>query len=86
MTKIHAHKWIDAAGPLSIQIIPSRCACGQTRLELVHPGTGRRTGIALPLDVVQVAAAGRQALDGAKQIYEMGANVLDALRRMGVVR
>jgi hypothetical protein len=82
----HAHRFVDAGEPMSIKIIPARCACGKTRLELVHPMTGRRAGIALPLDVVRTAAVGKEVIAGAQQIFQVGSNVLDALRRLGLLR
>lgn len=82
----HTHEYVDAGEPMSIKIVPARCACGKTRLELVHPLTGRRAGIALPLDVVRTAAVGKEVIAGAQQMFTVGANVLDALRRLGLVR
>lgn len=82
----HKHDFKDAGPPMTITIIPSRCACTQTRLELVHPITGRRTGIALPLDLVKIAATGKEVFAGAQQLFAVGANVLESLRRLGLVR
>jgi hypothetical protein len=71
---------------MSIEIIPSRCSCGKTRIELVHPVTKKRTGLALPLDVVRTATVGKEVITGAREIYQVGSNVLDALRRLGLLR
>lgn len=86
MTHAHTHVFADVPPAMSIVVMPARCRCGKTRLELVHPVTGLRTGIALPLDVVRVAAMGRELVTGAQQMFAVGANVLDALRRLGLVR
>lgn len=86
MTRAHVHEFADAGEAMSIKVIPSRCACGATRLDLAHPITGHRTGLALPLDVVRTAAIARKVLAGGGDIYRIGVDVLETLRRLGVVR
>lgn len=84
--KEHAHTFVDAGPEMSITVIPSRCRCGKTRLEFVNPITNRRTGLALPLDVVKMAAAGKEVLAGVGGAFELGANVLERLRQLGLLR
>jgi hypothetical protein len=82
----HAHEYVDAGPAMTLELIPARCACGATRLELVNPVTRRRTGIALPIDVVKTAAAGKQVVAGAGEILRVGGNILEALRALGLVK
>lgn len=79
---VHAHKWNEVGEREPVELARSACACGASRLELVHPATGRRVALVVPLRLMRAVNVAQDLFAQGKQAVEIGANLLDLYQRI----